>query len=1329
MSHPAVLHSSSYSLSSCNPCSRGDYHHSELAPLVLDPPPPGVLQDVCLAGDVLVTALKTGVWFYGKVDHADSEEAAGVRWVLKDKREESSFISAYRCQSVDPFFVSRGSGDASRFFRYVCVASGSSSLGHSISVTSTASKFVHHHELHGTHRILAFALAPITASGSFIFHQSPLAVSIDARGGIAVFDIERNAAQWLLVSACASAEKERSRELEKSQAAGTEEDKRIPYCCRSDRVPVKLVLHGPCTDAFCPWCRGQEKGPAATRRRGIPLTVHIVVVRNGRGARFRCPTTKKEHPYSHHHHHHHNHNSNNALCQQQTTKSSGEIPIDDPTPLTSSSAKKRIEERLGGDSQQEILQLHILWSTNQAIVVDETVIHSESIRKESEVKNNSSDLKNTSKKSFTPSGGDLPARVGWGKRLRIHPFCVSLVAAEEGRFILQVSSEKMLDCLVFLHGCTGDRCGVSPSLLSMDLHTSASHTLYLEKGRGEQEEGKDSENKPEGNPRFQRDDQHVYIRHWIPVGFLQDKGTSVPSSSTLDISVAVTSSGRVLLFGAEKSVREGRSAYEQFIEAEKKTISDWLKEEDDDAVEDELERGKPEQEEILMGSHSPLFMRLANQKEHQRRTSVRSDTLPVAVRTCPEYVLIREVVDVRSWFCSYPSMYMCLLGREDMDVKEMILTVLPRITVDTVRKKVHLHMLGGDHYVASLFERVEKKDNSGNRAHSLRQLHLPFWSMETSYYPNSNSTELATFASLRGRDPPRRGDTAHGALNDPSVFSWGIARTLGSTLLNSLHSSKLLLADTNRGTSLTPFRGDTRTEVARERSLTGTGKGESLSSRSPSSFPLNERLFCFDSLGGKGLGNPSTRASFPSHIFVDISHPSVRSRKKIDQRRQEHVLKTIYLRIQGEEEKMNRKKGDEIKAVHAHPLHQLASHDGFLPYPTPQASLGSPFYPSLPPYKSKLWHLQNVEEPREREQIEWNDEVKRDQFWTILRKIQKYFFPSLLTPFEKMDQQENPEPSGIKGNASTFSRKGRRGSPFTGEPDLSVSWGSLKDLFVTCGGGGFTSPFFQAAFNAERVAWEGPDRHQMRTQLHDEYLYLQSTMSLPLAHRTLEDSPPIPSHILALQERDRLTFEVQDLILRHREELATFQDPMEKITLFEIQEKKIVSDGEKGGEGDRLHAWRRHGRTPFVYPQGRPASLEQWQKHADERSSLLVLGGVGVGGGGRSGWVWAQPDKADKDGEHPENSAKMERGKRITIVSDLLGWCLGPWRYMSSITDGLPNLMSEEFWSAQEKEDSILRCREIHRTRVHLHNLWKINEKKKSQEEELRALRAGLSLH
>lgn len=1290
--------------------------HQELVPLLLDPFPPGILQDICIAGDVLVAVWKEGIWFYWKATTDSSQgTATGVRWVLKEKREENCFHYAYRCQSLDPFFASRGSADASRFFRYVCVASGNASLGHSISVTSTASKFIHHHELHGKQQILAFTVSPIAAMGSFIFHQSPLAVSIDDQGRIAFFDIERNTAQWLLASSRCGATKEEMKAIGKAETFEGTQEKLIPYRFRSRSLPLSVVLHGPCTDPFCFWCKGKEKG-STTGRRGIPLTVHIVLVVD---EKEKCVLPSFLSDVN---------QGGNAVIQGLNSNSNCEPLNKDNCTFPCASEEQTIVTDLNSNLQQQILQLHVLWSTNQAVLVREAVIHSESIHERNKMKMRSHHDETRRKEFLFPRMDPVSSPLRWSSRLRTYSFCVSLVAAEEGRFILQVGSPALGLRLLFVHGCTGERCEVTAPLLLFGKNNANSLHIPAERQIGKEEEREDGRKAQNSG-----DYSQVYIRHWIPLGCLQNKKQEVLSGSPFDMSIAVTSTGKVLLFDAKLCNMQERSTYKRFIEMEKKEINDWLNEDEDEM--DEVDR-EPKRNELPVSTLSPSFFTMPSDGKDCEEELLRPNEKQRHItRKVPEYVFVREVVDAMNWFRYHPSMYLGLLEWGDFGRAELMSKVLRRITIDTVRRRVHLHMLGGDFYEASLLEKIDDEEHDPTRAHS-QQHYPPLESVEIASSSTSRPVSL-DISSFKG-DPAKRSGTTASQWNESSLFSWGIARTLGNTLLHSLHSSKLLLTENNGETPTVSCNGAQEEKLLETTSLQRPKtRSTPLPSYSRSIFPKGIFLF-MDSSNGR-LGTTLSRRPFHSHLFTDGRASTRHEGKKTTRSKRQNVLTKIYERMYEEEPtkkgKIEGKRTMEQSSISLQEKKLLnmlmgKSKDtvGLDQSPPDRAHhttrIGESFFHSLLAPSTSTWELAYVDESSKREQLEWSFQTERDELWILFRKVEKTVHPSFLFASVRRGEKEEV---GYRDDENGELPHCRSRDSFN-EGLTPFPRATIGDLFKK--GEGVTSPFFQAAILKEMNAWNDPSREVLRSQLQEEQSYLKSALIASLAKSTQVAKLPIPPHIFAMQERDRLTFEVQDLRIRHREELKTLRDPMEKVTLFEVQEKRKVLEKKENdvhcailpspSAFNETSIWKRHSRTPFLNPQGRPTSLEQWQKYADERGSHL-----GMGGGG---WVWSTPEEPKKGGTDLMHTSKLVRGSRITIASDLLGWSLGPWVYTSSSIESPSDVMNDSFWSATVQESSIFRCREIHRTRIHFHSLQKLNEKKKSQEEELRALKEALSL-
>lgn len=229
---------------------------SRVLPLTLNPRPSMKIRDILLSGDVLVVAMQCGLWLYRSRGDGDTV------WDLHEKREGSCFEYAYACSTFDPYFLTRPLAESSRYFRHVCVAAGTSALGHSLCVTSTASTFAHHHSAHGAEAITCFGVSPVTSIGSTaLLHQSPLAVSVDRAGKVVFFDVERNTTQALY----------------KEEGEGGWSDDVFQFD-QNERA-VKLSLHGPCAAPWCDWCHGGEKG-----WRGTPITLCVVLRTLGSGA-------------------------------------------------------------------------------------------------------------------------------------------------------------------------------------------------------------------------------------------------------------------------------------------------------------------------------------------------------------------------------------------------------------------------------------------------------------------------------------------------------------------------------------------------------------------------------------------------------------------------------------------------------------------------------------------------------------------------------------------------------------------------------------------------------------------------------------------------------------------------------------------------------------------------------------------------------------------------------------------------------------------------------------------------------------------------------------
>lgn len=208
-------------------------------------------------------AVREGLWLYQRPAVAGSGNRAEDRlvWRRTEARSGSSFIGAYACTPfIAPGAMSEVPG-ASRYARYVCVASGDEEAGHSVCVTSTASTFEYHHELHGRHRVLCTAISPTSLTGPTVFYQNPLVMSVDASGAVAVFDVERHGAQWLMVPC--------------STTTASADQVPLPYQLREGEVAVAVQLHGECSSNTCSTCH-HPSSSSSPREGGSCLTAHIL---------------------------------------------------------------------------------------------------------------------------------------------------------------------------------------------------------------------------------------------------------------------------------------------------------------------------------------------------------------------------------------------------------------------------------------------------------------------------------------------------------------------------------------------------------------------------------------------------------------------------------------------------------------------------------------------------------------------------------------------------------------------------------------------------------------------------------------------------------------------------------------------------------------------------------------------------------------------------------------------------------------------------------------------------------------------------------------------
>lgn len=1276
-------------------CTRG------LHPLLLDPHPPGILQDVCLAGDVLAVALKEGVWLYSRNSCPQKEPVIGARWVLKEKREESCFHFAYRCQSLDPFFVSRGHADASRFFRYVCVASGNASIGYSISVTSTASRFVHHHELHGEHRILSFVVAPITAAGSFVFHQCPLVVSIDDHGGIIFFDIERNVAQRLLCSSSGEVGREK---MERGRKTKNEEEETpqglTRYNC-SGVVPLQLVVHGSCTDPSCPWCKGNEKGSCSSRR-GIPLTVHIVQLKRPDETSVHCFTQKSTST-----------NDANALLPGIAARSDFETLREEIETNAPISARNGANEDLVFDSEWEILQLQVLWSVNQAILVNSTVIYKEKIKRKKMKKKISTYPMVFSKRTPRAVSDQRAFASQWNRRRIVPSFCVSLVAAEEGRFILQVATAETSTRLHFFHGCTGESRGRSAPLFPK---SSNSDIVDLPMKEESNEDVKEDDAQKQ---KAQLIDQQMYITAWIPIGCQQIMEKSLFSSSLLDVSIALTSTGKLFLIGAKNEFVEGSSTYKQLADAEKKEIDAWLKE---DEPNDEL-CGRGESGETLVGLHLSSERNSLDEKKEYQSIDYPAETNSGG-RKVPEYSLVLEVLDLMKWLKSHAGMYFGLLKKEDFMRQWDISEVLQRITVDTIWKQVHFHMFGGECFLGTLLSEVER----GSKA-----THAQLQSSHCSRKGFNSFSSFMPFAadllSSRRNDHHERNETLGGvAKNDASLFSWGIARTLGSALLQSFHSSNYPLIKDDKVTS-TILRKSTREEEQHEsHSLKQRPSEGSAWSRNPTAITSHHNILCIDLVNKKDVDSSFIFPQCFSHLFIAWrSFKQCGRRKGTNTKTYKLPAPPFYKRVKMEgtqKDIENNFMNDETWCDYCREKNLL------------HPAVGSGKRSVVPPASSAiqhqewrcaalphtlcargilLWELQCGQEPSMRENIKRHYQSKMDALWVLLKREEKNLYQSML--LSRISERKKREWSSDNRSKNSILCSS---IPISAEKAGLFCWGTVNNLLEE---NGTVSPSFFTALSQSIAARGSLDHTITYSQLKNEHDYLKSF--LEATHegnkgRTIS----VPFHILALQERDRLSFEVQDLVLRHREELKAFRDPYERVVFFEFQERKIMS--RKEGElrdpplsllstPEASTNWKRHPRTPFLHPEGQSVSLEQWQKYADGCSK-------------QSEWVWSVEELSPAENQ-PPRFCQVEKRKRITIAIDLLGWSLGPWMYdTSKVECDFSTMMSKELWSPRETESCTRRFRKIDRIRIHRSSYRKLEEKRRSQAEELRALRAVLSL-
>lgn len=1276
-------------------CTRG------LHPLLLDPRPPGILQDVCLAGDVLAVALKEGLWLYTRSSCQQKDSVVGARWVLKEKREESCFRLAYRCQSLDPFFVSRGYADASRFFRYVCVASGNSSIGYSISVTSTASRFVHHHELHGEHRILSFAVAPITAAGSFVFHQCPLVVSIDDHGGIIFFDIERNVAQRLLCSSSGGVKREKvtlSR-VTKNEVEGTPQGIKLYHC--SGGVPIQLVVHGSCTDPSCPWCKGKEKGSSCTRR-GIPLTVHVVQLVKPNETSVRCFPQKSAST-----------RDATALHSGISARSDFETPTEDIETNAHISARNGATEDLAFDSEWEITQLQVLWSVNQALLVNSTVIYREKVKHERIERKRSKHPTVFFKKTSHAVYDRHEFKSHWSRRMRVPSFCVSLVAAEEGRFILQVATAETSNRFQFFHGCTGKSYGRSAPLVPTRPNSDILDFPMTEESSGEVKEDGIQ------NQQVQSKHQQMYFTAWIPIGCQQIKEKPLISSSLLDVSLALTSTGKLFLIGARNESVEGSSTYKQLADAEKKEIDDWLKEDEGNG---ELCR-REETEETLVGLHPSSERNSLGEKKDYQSISYQTENISGG-RKVPEYSVVLEIMDLMKWLEFHAGMYFGLLKKKDFLRQGFISKVLQRITVDTVWKQVHFHMFGGECFLGTLLSEVE----SGLKAtraqpQSSHSSHNGFNSF-SSFMPSA----VDLLSSRRNDRHERNGATRAVAQSDASLFSWGIARTLGSALLQSFHSSNYPLIKDEKVTS-TILHKSTREEQQHESySLKQRPSEGSAWSRNPTATASHPNILCIGLMNNKDVGGVFVSPQCFSHLFI-----AVRSFKQCSRRKE--TFNQPYRVTAPPSYKREKVEGGQKKVKEC-----ITNDESWSDSCREEKLLGMSVESgkkSIAPLSSSemqhrdwrrailphtlctrgilLWQLQYGQEPSMRQNIKRNYQSKIDALWVIFKKDENNLHYSLL--LSRASERKKREWGSDNRSKKSFLSSS---IPMPAEKTGLFCWGTVNNLLEK---NGTVSPLFYATLRQSNGA-RGSHHHSIAySQLKDEHEYLKSF--LEAAHEGSKASTiAVPSHILALQERDRLSFEVQDLILRHREELKAFRDPHERVVLFELQERKVLHKKERDLLDPPLSLlstpevstnWKRHPRTPFLHPEGHSVSLEQWQKYADGCSK-------------QSEWVWSVEELSTAENQR-FRSCQVENRKRITIAGDLLGWSLGPWMYEASKVEcNLSTVINEELWSPRETESCTRRLRKIYRDRIHRNSYQKLEEKRKSQVEELRALRAVLSL-
>lgn len=264
-------------------------------PVVFEPFVRAHTLSVAVAFDILITLHRNGVRLHRQAAIGATE--TGTYELVESRIGDADYKDTYMLCTTDPV-IDEDHYVLTKYARYFGVASGSDRSTHSVSVSSVASHFTLHHELHGTQRVAAMHFAMLCLNPINTAACTPILCSIDEVGQIVLFDIERNVAarvEFLNDAACggtkskelstllnASSEEMRLAEKESALVTFLEGNAHLmePFQYRAG-LATQVALSGPCVEV-CPHCHNFFS-PSATREDAQTFFVGLTVAICARG--------------------------------------------------------------------------------------------------------------------------------------------------------------------------------------------------------------------------------------------------------------------------------------------------------------------------------------------------------------------------------------------------------------------------------------------------------------------------------------------------------------------------------------------------------------------------------------------------------------------------------------------------------------------------------------------------------------------------------------------------------------------------------------------------------------------------------------------------------------------------------------------------------------------------------------------------------------------------------------------------------------------------------------------------------------------------------------